>query len=175
MFFVQLWSLHNSVIHTLSLNNCCLLRSYILWVTYFGQYLWTKCTHVVNNGQTIGYSKGFSLLQWTFIARAIVFRFAVGDIIFFSTYCYFYLQFSTNPMLTHVYRINVIKWHNLQNVPKVVAYSINLTNLENGIPDLRLLLITFQTIYLKLLLIYVEITRVVYYLLILINQRASWY
>ena len=82
MFFVQLWSLHNSVIHTLSLNNCCLLRSYILWVTYFGQYLWTKCTHVVNNGQTIGYSKGFSLLQWTFIARAIVFRFAVGDIIF---------------------------------------------------------------------------------------------
>ena len=101
MFFVQLWSLHNSVIHTLSLNNCCLLRSYILWVTYFGQYLWTKCTHVVNNGQTIGYSKGFSLLQWTFIARAIVFRFAVGDIIFFSTYCYLYLQFSTNPMLTH--------------------------------------------------------------------------
>ena len=162
MFFVQLWSLHNSVIHTLSLNNCCLLRSYILWVTYFGQYLWTKCTHVVNNGQTIGYSKGFSLLQWTFIARAIVFRFAVGDIIFFSTYCYLYLQFSTNPMLTH-------------NVSKVVAYSINLTNLENGIPDLRLLLITFQTIYLKLLLIYVEITRVVYYLLILINQRASWY
>ena len=37
---------------------------------------------MVNNGQTIGYSKGFSLLQWTFIARAIVFRFAVGDIIF---------------------------------------------------------------------------------------------
>ena len=167
MFFVQLWSLHNSVIHTLSLNNCCLLRSYILWVTYFGQYLWTKCTHVVNNGQTIGYSKGFSLLQWTFIARAIVFRFAVGDIIFSQLIATSICNFQLN-LCWQIYII-------IPRKKKVVAYSINLTNLENGIPDLRLLLITFQTIYLKLLLIYVEITRVVYYLLILINQRASWY
>ena len=167
MFFVQLWSLHNSVIHTLSLNNCCLLRSYILWVTYFGQYLWTKCTHVVNNGQTIGYSKGFSLLQWTFIARAIVFRFAVGDIIFSQLIATSICNFQLN-LCWQIYII-------IPRKKKVVAYSINLTNLEKGIPDLLLLLITFQTIYLKLLLIYVEITRVVYYLLILINQRASWY
>ena len=134
MFFVQLWSLNNSVIHTLSLNNCCLLRSYILWVTYFGQYLWTKCTHVVNNGQTIGYSKGFSLLQWSFIARAIVFRFAVGDIIFSqliaTSICNFQLTLCLRMYYVWFYCINVIKYLNLQNVSKIVACSINLTNLE---------------------------------------------
>ena len=56
--FIQLWSLNNSFLYTLCIE-IIVVSSTLNLLHSLGNIYELECTHVVNNGQTIGYSKGF--------------------------------------------------------------------------------------------------------------------